>query len=168
MNLDTYIRDIDNFPIEWITFKDIAPLLSSPEAFKESIEQLAHHVKWATHIVWLDARGFIFGWALSYKLWIPFIPIRKAGKLPFETISVDYELEYGKNTFEIHTDALTSWNSVAIVDDLLATWGTALAATQLVEKLWATVHSINFVVNLTFLNGSEKLQGYNINSLLKY
>lgn len=168
MNLDKYIRDIENFPIEWITFKDIAPLLSDPIAFKESIEQLAVYVKWATHIVWLDARGFIFGWALSYKLDIPFVPIRKAGKLPFETISVDYELEYGKNTFEIHTDALVKWDSVAIVDDLLATWGTALAATQLVEKLWADVHSVNFVVDLTFLNWSEKLNKYNINSLLKY
>ena len=168
MNLNTYIRDIENFPIEWITFKDIAPLLSSPEAFKESIEQLAVFVKWATHIVWLDARWFIFGGAISYKLGIPFIPIRKAGKLPFETISIDYELEYGKNSFEIHTDALNYWDRAAIIDDLLATWGTAFAATQLVEKLWAEVHSINFVVNLDFLNGSEKLKKYNINSLLKY
>jgi len=168
MNLDQYIRDIDNFPIEWIIFKDIAPLLSDPLAFKESIEQLAVHVKWATHIVWLDARGFIFGWALSYKLCIPFIPIRKAGKLPFDTISIDYDLEYGKNTFEIHTDALKSWDSAAIIDDLLATWGTALAATQLVEKLWASVHSVNFIVNLSFLNWVEKLNKYIINSLLKY
>lgn len=168
MNLYTYIRDIKDFPIEGITFKDIAPLLSSPEAFTESIEQLSYYLTWATHIVWLDARGFIFGGALSYKLGIPFIPIRKAGKLPYETISVDYQLEYGNNTFEIHKDALENWNSVAIVDDLLATGWTALAAIQLVEKLWANVHSLNFVIDLTSLNGSKKLSKYNINSLLKY
>jgi adenine phosphoribosyltransferase len=168
MNLENYIRDIPNFPIEWINFKDISPLLSDPKAFKESIDQLAVFLEWADCVVWLDARGFIFWGALAYKLWIPFIPIRKAGKLPFDTISINYELEYWKNTFEIHTDAIKKWDNVSIVDDLLATGWTALAATQLVEKLWGNVHSINFVIDLTFLDWVKKLDGYNINSLLKY
>ena len=103
-----------------------------------------------------------------FKLGIPFIPIRKAGKLPFETIWVDYELEYWKNTFEIHTDAIKKWDNVAIVDDLLATGWTALAATQLIKKLSWKIHSVNFVIDLTFLEWAKKLDGYNINSLLKY
>lgn len=168
MNLENYIKDIPNFPMEWINFKDISPLLSDPLAFKESIDQLAVFLEWADSVVWLDARGFIFWWALAYKLNIPFTPIRKAGKLPWETISVDYELEYWKNTFEIHTNAIKSWDNVAIVDDLLATGWTALAATQLVEKLWGNIHSVNFVIDLTFLEWSKKLDWYNINSLLKY
>lgn len=168
MNLENYIRDIPNFPIEWVNFKDISPLLSDPNAFKESIDQLSIFLKWADCIVWLDARWFIFGWAIAYKLNIPFIPIRKAGKLPFETISIDYELEYWKNTFEIHSDAIKKWEKIAVVDDLLATWGTALAATQLIEKLWGKIHSVNFVINLTFLEWSKKLEWYNINSLLEY
>lgn len=168
MNLENYIRNIPNFPIEGVMFKDISPLLSHPAAFKESIDRLAIFLQWADCIVWLDARGFIFGWALALKLNIPFIPIRKAGKLPYETISVDYELEYGKNTFEIHTDAIEKWQNVAIVDDLLATGWTALAATQLVEKLGWNVHSVNFVIDLTFLEWSKKLEKYNVNSLLEY
>lgn len=168
MNLDKYIRDIPNFPIEWVTFKDISPLLWDPIAFKESINQLAIFLEWADCVVWLDARWFIFWGALAYKLGIPFIPIRKAGKLPFDTISIDYELEYWKNIFEIHTDAIKKWDNVSIVDDLLATGWTALAATQLVEKLWGNIHSVNFVIDLTFLEWAKKLDGYNINSLLKY
>lgn len=168
MNLDNYIRDIPNFPIEWVMFKDISPLLSDPVAFKESIDRLAEFLEWADCVVGLDARGFIFGWALALKLNIPFIPIRKAGKLPYETISVDYELEYWKNTFEIHTDAIKKWEKVAIVDDLLATGWTALAATQLVEKLWGDIHSVNFVIDLTFLEWSKKLNQYKVNSLLEY
>lgn len=168
MNLENFIRDIPNFPIEWVNFKDISPLLSDPIAFKESIDKLAVFLKWCDCVVWLDARGFIFGWALAYKLNIPFIPIRKAGKLPFDTINVDYELEYWKNTFEIHTDAIKKWDNIAIVDDLLATGWTALAATQLIEKLWWNIHSINFVIDLTFLEWSKKLLNYKINSLLKY
>lgn len=168
MILENYIRDIPNFPIEWVNFKDISPLLSDPIAFKQCIDQLAVFLEWADCVVWLDARGFIFWWALAYKLNIPFIPIRKAGKLPFETICIDYELEYWKNSFEIHTDAIKKWEKVAIVDDLLATGWTALAATQLIEKLWWKIHSINFVIDLTFLDWSKKLANHKINSLLKY
>jgi adenine phosphoribosyltransferase len=119
-------------------------------------------------IVWLDARGFIFGWALAYKLKKPFVIIRKAWKLPYDTVSVDYELEYGKNTFELHTDALKSWDRVAIIDDLLATWWTAKAACELVEKLWWKIDSLNFVINLTFLPGNDKLKDYKINSIVEY
>ena len=168
MNLDTYIRDIPDFPQPWIVFKDISPLLSDPKAFEESIELLAKNIWNIDVIVWLDARGFIFWWALAYKLWIPFVPVRKKWKLPYDTISIDYDLEYGKNTFEIHTDAIKKWDKVVIVDDLLATGWTALAACDLVEKLWWSIESIEFVIELSFLQGREKLKDYKINSLLKY
>ena len=168
MNLEHFIRDIPDFPKKGIIFKDISPLLSSPSAFQESIDLLAKNISQADIIVWLDARGFIFWWALAYKLWIPFVPVRKKWKLPYDTISIDYDLEYGKNTFEIHTDSIKQWQKVVIVDDLLATGWTALAACKLVENLWWIVESIEFVIELSFLQGSEKLQGYKINSLLKY
>ena len=168
MNLENYIRDIPDFPQEGIIFKDISPLLSDPLAFSESIDLLVKNIDNIDVIVWLDARGFIFGWALAYKLWLPFVPVRKKWKLPYDTISIDYDLEYGKNTFEIHTDAIKQWQKVVIIDDLLATGWTALAACKLVEELWWIVESIEFVIELSFLQGSEKLKDYKINSLLKY
>lgn len=168
MNIADYIRDVKDFPSQGIVFKDISPLLWDPVAFQETIDLLASKIGNIDKIVALDARGFIFWAALSYKLSIPFVPVRKKGKLPYDTISVDYELEYGCNTFEIHTDAIKSWDNVVIVDDLLATGGTALAAAQLVEKLWWTIESMLFVVELEFLKWANKLHNYNINSLLKY
>lgn len=168
MDLKNYIRDVENFPIEWIIFKDITPLLQNPEAFNETIERLSVFVKDCDVIVWLDARWFLFAWALSYKLNKPLVIVRKSGKLPYETISVDYELEYGKNTFDMHIDAIKPWQKIAIIDDLLATWWTALAACQLVEKLGWIVDSINFVVDLTFLDWKKKLENYKINSILEY
>ena len=119
-------------------------------------------------IVWLDARWFIFGWALAYKLNKPFVIVRKAWKLPHKTISVDYELEYWKNTFELHIDAFKKGDKIAIIDDLLATWWTAMAACQLVEKLWWEVDSVNFVINLPFLEWENILKKYEINSLVSY
>lgn len=168
MNLENYIRDIKDFPKEWIFFKDISPALQTPEAFNYIIDEFAKNIWKVDAIVWLDARGFIFGWALSYKLWIPFIPIRKKWKLPYDTISVDYELEYWKNTFDIHIDAINKGDRVAIVDDLLATGWTAKASVELIERLGWIVNSLHFVINLDFLNWKDKLKWYKINSLLKY
>ena len=168
MELKNYIRDVENFPIDWIIFKDITPILQNSEAFNETIERLSVFVKKCDVIVWLDARWFLFAWALAYKLNKPLIIVRKSGKLPYETISVDYELEYWKSSFDIHIDAIKPWQKVAIIDDLLATWWTALAACQLVEKLGWIVESVNFVVDLTFLDWKEKLKNYKINSILEY
>lgn len=168
MKLNEYIRDVKDFPKEWIIFKDITPLLSSPEAFDYVCEKIATQISWVDKIVALDARGFIFGWAIANMLEIPFIPIRKEGKLPWETISVKYDLEYWSNTFEIHKDSINAGEKIAIIDDLLATGGSVTAACQLVEKLWWVVQSLNFVIELWFLWWKEKLNKYEINSLIIY
>jgi len=168
MNLENYIKDVPDFPSEWIIFKDISPLLSNTQAFNEAIDQIAKNILDCDIIVWLDARGFIFGWALAYKLSKPFVPVRKKGKLPWETIQVDYDLEYGSNTFELQKDVIKPWQKVAVIDDLLATWWTALASCQLIEKLWWEVTSIEFIIELWFLDWREKLKNYKINSLLTY
>lgn len=168
MNLNNYIKDIVDFPKKWIIFKDISPLLSSPEAFEYCIDSLAKNISDADVIVWLDARWFIFGWALAYKLKKPFVPVRKSGKLPDETISIQYDLEYGSNTFEIHKNAISKWQKVVVIDDLLATGWTAQAACELIEKLWWEILSVEFVIELEFLEWKNKLSKYNVNSLLKY
>lgn len=168
MQLTDYIRDVKDFPIEWIVFKDITPLLQNPIAFNETIDRFSQLIKDADVIIWLDARWFLFAWALSYKLSKPLSIVRKKWKLPYDTISVDYELEYANNTFDIHIDAINPWDKVAIIDDLLATWWTALAACQLVEKLWWIVESINVVIDLTFLNWKEKLKNYKVNSIIEF
>jgi adenine phosphoribosyltransferase len=168
MNLQEYIRVINNFPRTWISFKDITPLLASPEAFSYVIDHLSEKIWKVDKIVGLDSRWFIFWSAIAYKLWIPFIPIRKMWKLPFDTIKVDYHLEYGIDSLEIHIDAINKWEKVAIIDDLLATWWTAKASIELVEQLWWNIDSLNFVIDLTFLHGKEKLSWYNINTLLEY
>lgn len=168
MDLKEHIRNIENFPIDWVWFKDITPLLQNPEAFKASVDMFSELVKDVDVLVWLDARGFLFSWALAYKLWKPMTIVRKPWKLPHKTISVDYELEYWKNTFEMHIDSIKPGDRVAIIDDLLATWWTALAVCQLVEKLWWIVDSVNVVVDLTFLKGKDKLSGYKVNSLVEY
>ncbi len=168
MNLDKFIKDIPDFPKPGIMFKDISPLLSNPEAFASSVDQMAANMKDVDVLVALDARGFIFGAALSYKLGIPFVPIRKPGKLPDETISIDYDLEYGSNTLEVHTNAIQSGQKVAIIDDLLATGWTAAAAIELIEKLGGVVQWAHFVVELSFLEGNKKLKNAPIFSLLSY
>ncbi len=166
MELKNYIRDIKDFPIEWIIFKDITPLLQNTIAFNEVIERFSEFIKEADVIIGLDARWFLFAWALSYKLSKPLSIVRKKWKLPYNTVSVDYELEYWKNTFDIHIDAINPWDKVVIIDDLLATWWTALAACQLVEKLWGIVQSINVVIDLKLLNKKNELKNYKINSIL--
>jgi len=168
MDLKQYIRVINNFPRDWISFKDITPLLSSPEALQYVIDEMVNNIWDVDKIIWLDARGFIFWSIISYKLWVPFVPVRKIWKLPYDTLKVDYHLEYGIYSLEIHTDAIHKWEKVAIIDDLLATWWTARASVELVEQLWWIVDSVNFVIELTFLHWKEKFDWYKINTLLEY
>jgi len=164
------IRSIPDFPKPGILFRDISPLLEGGGFFHRTIDLLAAECVGSTpsKIVGLDARGFIFGGALAYKLGIGFVPIRKKGKLPFRTLSQSYELEYGAAEFEIHEDSLTPGDSVIIVDDLLATGGTAGAAIQLVEKLGARVLKVLFVLELTGLGGRDRLAPAELRSLMTF
>jgi len=168
MNLKDYINEIQDFPKEGISFKDMSPILENNKALDFVINSFEIQNMWITKIVWLDARGFIFGSILAYKMKLPFIMLRKKWKLPGECESIDYDLEYGSNTFEIQKSTINFWDKVAIVDDLLATWWTAKAAIDLVEKLWWTVESLNFVIELWFLNWREKFDDKKIVSLVKY
>lgn len=170
MDLANTIRSVPDFPIEGILFYDITTLLKNPAALKESIDQLTQYYqdKRIDMVVGIESRGFIFGMPLAYQLGIGFVPIRKPGKLPAETISASYDLEYGSNTLEVHIDAIEKGQRVVIVDDLLATGGTASATCSLIEKLGGEVVGLAFVIELSFLNGRDKLQGYDIFSLLKY
>ena len=167
MNLENFIKDVVDFPKPGIIFKDISPLLANPEAFKSSVDAMAKNIIECDVIVGLDARWFLFAWALSYALEKPLVLVRKKWKLPDESISIDYDLEYGSNSFEIHKNAIKSWDKVAVIDDLLATGWTALAACELIEKLGWEISSIEFIVELEFLHWKEKLNKYTINSLLK-
>lgn len=153
------IRDVKDFPREGIVFKDITTVLRDKEAFKRSVDLLCDHYKKQKidYIAGIEARGFIFGSALAYKLGVGFIPIRKPGKLPSKTEKVSYELEYGHDSLEIHSDAIEVGKRVLIVDDLLATGGTAEAAIKLVKKIGGVIIGIAFVVELEFLKGREKL-----------
>lgn len=169
MNLAEFIRDVPDFPIEGILFKDITPLLQAPEAFRHAVDLLA--LKYAgeqiDQIVAIESRGFIFGAPLAYNLGSGFVPIRKLGKLPAETITVEYSLEYGTNTLEMHADAIRPGQRVLLVDDLLATGGSARAAIDLVERSGGTVVGVAFLVELEFLKGIKKLAGYDVYSILK-
>lgn len=160
------IRTIPNYPKDGIMFRDVTTLMQEPEAFAQVIDLFAEKMsgKGITAIVGTEARGFIFGAPLSYKLKVPFIPVRKPGKLPAETISQDYILEYGTDVLEIHTDALTSDDNVLMVDDLLATGGTIEATTKLIRQLGATVENACFVVNLPDIGGQQRLTNLGINS----
>jgi adenine phosphoribosyltransferase len=164
------IRDIPDFPQKGIIFKDIMPLLQDPVALRTALDLLADHYRFAgiEMVVGVESRGFIFGSALAYLLGAGFAPVRKFGKLPAETIHVEYQLEYGSNVVEMHTDALRPGQRVLIVDDLLATGGTVSAAVELVDRLGAEIVSIAFLVELTFLNGRRQLEGYDVFALIKY
>jgi adenine phosphoribosyltransferase len=164
------IRDVPGFPKPGIIFKDITPLLQKDELFKSSVERMAgpFQRKGITHVVSMESRGFIFGAAVAYILGAGFVPIRKKGKLPSKTIAHTYQLEYGTDTLEIHADALEGTSRVLVVDDVLATGGTAQAACQLVEKLNAKVVGLSFLIELEFLHGREKLSGYEVSALLRY
>ena len=170
MNLKEKIRVIEGFPKEGISFKDITTLVADGEAFKESIDRIVEHLKDKNVDVILgpEARGFIFGVPVAYALGVGFVPVRKKGKLPAETVSVDYSLEYGVDVLEIHKDAIKKGQRVAIVDDLLATGGTVDAVAKLVEKVGAEVVALDFAIELTELRGRDKLEGYEIMSLVQY
>lgn len=170
MNLKDSIRVVEGFPKEGISFKDITTLIGDGEALKCSIDKIVEHLKDKNVdlIVGPEARGFIFGVPVAYALGVGFVPVRKPGKLPCETVSVDYGLEYGNDTLEIHKDAIKKCQRVAIVDDLLATGGTIEAVAKLVETVGAEVVALDFAIELTGLNGREKLQGYDVMSLVDY
>lgn len=168
MDLDSLIRDIPDFPKEGIVFKDITPLLASPEGFRGAIDTIADAYADAsiTKVMGAEARGFIFGGALAYKLGAGFVPARKPGKLPWTTTSHEYDLEYGTDTLEVHTDAFGPQDVVLIIDDVLATGGTAAAKAALVQKMGATVAGFAFLLELDFLHGREKLGDPRIVSLI--
>jgi adenine phosphoribosyltransferase len=170
LELAQLIRDIPDFPKKGILFKDITTLLKDPRAFKQSIDQLTDLVR--THqpevVIGMESRGFIFAAPIAYLLEAGFVPVRKLGKLPGEVISTEYDLEYGTNTLELHSDAIGSGARVLIVDDLLATGGTVSATIELVERLHGKVVAVAFLVELTDLRGRDRLQNYEVISLLKF
>ena len=170
MNLKDKIRVIDNFPNDGIRFKDITTLIGDGEGLRESVNLIADHLKDKNIdiVVGPEARGFIFGVPVAYALGAGFVPVRKPGKLPGETFSIAYDLEYGTDNLELHKGAIKKGQRVAIVDDLLATGGTIEAVTKLVELAGGEVVSLNFVIELTDLKGRDKLQGYDVMSLTKY
>jgi adenine phosphoribosyltransferase len=169
-NLKQLIREVPDFPKPGINFYDITTLLKDPIGFRRTIIALASAFADTNidTIVGIEARGFIFAPALAYHLGAGFVPVRKPGKLPAEKTSISYALEYGEDTLEIHSDAISKGQRVLIADDLLATGGTANAVVNLVESLGATVAGLAFVIELEFLSGREKLAGYDVRSLLKY
>lgn len=169
MELSSYIRDIPDWPKEGVVFKDITPLLASPEGLRQTIDTLADAYADAgvTKVMGAEARGFIFGGALAYRLGAGFVPARKPGKLPWDTTSVTYDLEYGTDSLEVHADAIGADDVVLIVDDVLATGGTAAAKAQLVNATGASVAGFAFLIELDFLNGRGKLpEGDRIVSLI--
>ncbi len=170
MDLKEWIRDVPDFPKQGIIFKDITTLLKEPQAFKKAIDLMAanYQTRKIDRIVAIESRGFIFGSALAYRLGTGFVPVRKPKKLPSKTEREEYALEYGTDALEIHVDALEPGEQILIVDDLLATGGTAAAVVRLVEKLKANVAGLGFLIELGFLNGRDKLQGYEIHALIQY
>jgi len=160
LNLNAYLRDVADFPKPGILFKDITPLLANPAARKEVVTRIASHYKGEQIdcIAGVEARGFIFGTLIAEALNIPFVPIRKAGKLPYHKIQEEYSLEYGKAAIEMHTDAIAPGCRVLIHDDLLATGGTATAAGNMIQRLGGTVAGYSFVINLSFLPGERLLK----------
>ena len=170
MRLRRAIRNIPDFPKPGIVFKDITPLLANGPLFAKTIDLLAerYREKKIDTVLGIESRGFIIGSALAYRLGAGFSVVRKPGKLPYETHSASYQLEYGSDALEIHIDAISSGARVVIADDLIATGGTAAATAELVAKLGGTVVECAFVIELTFLKGREKLQPYGVYSLLQY
>jgi adenine phosphoribosyltransferase len=164
------IRDVPDFPTEGIVFKDLMPLIADAEYFRETIRQLAD---WARPrdpelVLGAEARGFIFGATLAYELGAGFIAARKPGKLPRETVEATYELEYGTDSLQVHRDAITPETRVIVLDDVLATGGTAKAKVELVESLGGVVAGVLFVIELEFLHGRDRLAGHDVHSLIQY
>ncbi|MBS4539690.1 adenine phosphoribosyltransferase [Clostridium sp. D2Q-11] len=170
MDLRDKIRNIKDFPKEGINFKDITTVLKDKEAFNYCINALAEIAKEVEYdiVVGPEARGFLVGAPLAYATKAGFVPVRKPGKLPADTYSYEYELEYGTDTLEIHKDAINPGDKVIIADDLLATGGTVQSTINMIEKLGGEVVGVYFMIELEFLKGIEKLEGYNVKSLIKY
>ncbi len=170
MNLKERIRTIPDFPKKGIMFKDITPLLSDAAAFRYVIRQFLNRFsnKGITVVASAESRGFIFGSVLAYELGVAFVPLRKPGKLPYKKLRQEFRTEYSTDAFEVHEDAIKNGDKVLIVDDLIATAGTAKAAAGLVEKLGGNVVGFAFLIELSFLNGRKKLEGYDVFSLVKY
>lgn len=170
MNIENYIRDIQDFPKLGINFKDITPLLNNAEARDYCLNQLLEMIPDVKidKVIGVESRGFFFGILLAERLNVGFVPVRKPKKLPFETVSASYELEYGFDTLEMHVDAIKNGDKVLIHDDVLATGGTAKAVCELVEKLGGEVVQLNFLMELAFLNGKEKLRGKPYKAVLTY
>lgn len=170
MNLKNYIREIQNYPKEGILFRDITTLLKDKEAFKFAIDEMAKQVidKNIDLIVGAESRGFLIGSALAYRLNVGFIPVRKKGKLPYKTISEEYALEYGTDTLYMHEDSISKGNNVLIVDDLIATGGTANAMIKMVERLGGNVVGTSFLIELEDLGGRKEIDKYPVYVLIKY
>lgn len=170
MNIESKIREIKDFPNEGIIYRDITTLLNDGEAFRSAIDQMQELIKDVEYdiVVGPESRGFIFGTPLAYATKKGFVPVRKPGKLPYKTISFEYELEYGTDVLEMHIDAIKPGQKVIIADDLLATGGTLHSTIQLIEQLGGEVVGICTLIELTYLNGREKLKDYNVQSLIKY
>jgi adenine phosphoribosyltransferase len=170
INLESYIRNIPDWPKKGILFRDITPLLADPKAFAAAIDALCADFTGADikYVAAVEARGFIFGAAVARKLGAGFIPIRKKGKLPFKTESITYDLEYGTDTLQVHSDAVGEGAKVLMVDDLLATGGTMAAACKLIEKIGGKIVAISFLIELTELSGRDKLTGYTVKTVISY
>ena len=170
IDLKRHIRSIPDWPKKGILFRDITPLLADPKAFTAAVDALCAGFTGVgiKYVAAVEARGFIFGAAVAEKLGAGFVPIRKKGKLPFETESITYDLEYGTDTLEVHSDAVENQAKVLMVDDLLATGGTMAAACKLIEKIGGQVVGIVFLIELAALRGREKINYYNVKSILSY
>lgn len=170
MNLKEYVRDVKDFPSKGILFKDITPLLNNPAAIKTALNELLVFLdgKRIDKVVGMESRGFFFAPMLALELNAGFVPVRKAGKLPGKTINQNYGLEYGQDTLEIQSDAIQKGENVLVHDDVLATGGTAEATCKLVEKLGGIIVQCNFLIELDFLKGREKLKSYDVQSVLHY
>lgn len=170
MHIEDYIRDIVDFPKSGVVFKDITPLLNDPQAMRAATKQLLELVGGqAIHkVVGMESRGFFFATLLAEHLNAGFVPVRKPRKLPYRTIAEEYDLEYGRDILEMHADAILPGEKVLIHDDVLATGGTAEAVCKLVEQLGGEIVQVNFLMELSFLNGRDKLKGYEVKSLLRY
>ncbi|MCK5219801.1 adenine phosphoribosyltransferase [bacterium] len=168
--LETLIRDIPDFPKPGVIFKDITPLLAEPEAWRQTVDRIAEQYedKSVEQVVCVEARGFIIGAPLAYKLGAGVVLVRKPGKLPFQTLRTTYALEYGTDSLEIHTDAIVSGTRVLIADDVLATGGTVCGTVDLIRKLEGRIVGIAFLIELEFLKGRQRLEGQDIFSLIKY
>jgi adenine phosphoribosyltransferase len=168
--LKAKIRNIPNFPKPGIQFKDITPLVKDPATLRLAVHQLLHPFlgERLTAVVGMEARGFIFGSLVAWELGVGFVPLRKPGKLPYDVQSVSYDLEYGSAELEVHVDALTADDRVLLIDDLLATGGTAEASCELIEKLGAEIAGCAFVIELADLEGRQRLAKYRVHSLIQY